>query len=250
MHRHARRRCCRTVASLLGASLAMLGTSAGAADAAGWTTANQHQLVPHTSIRTGGRARAPGTGCATPSTVGGASTVVMNPNSGPGTAANSGLPARHRLLPRAGPARHQLRPHVLRRGAAAAVKADIDASYAFYPGIDGIFLDEMSNARLHPVLLPVPLRGDQGEARRSRRGRQPRRRRLHQLATRTPVADEVVVFEGPAANYQRWTAPPWTAAKPGQPARAHRLRSGHRERDAADLQSLQAPERRPGLRHR
>jgi len=77
---------------------------------------------------------------------GGASTVVMNPNSGPGTAP---IPDYQRVIDYC----HARGQHVIAYvhtsyggRTAAAVKADIDTSYAFYPGIDGIFLDGMSNA--------------------------------------------------------------------------------------------------------
>jgi len=77
---------------------------------------------------------------------GGASTVVMNPNSGPGSAP---IPDYQRVIDYC----HARGQHVIAYvhtsyggRTAAAVKADIDTSYAFCPGIDGIFLDEMSNA--------------------------------------------------------------------------------------------------------
>jgi len=145
---------------------------------------------------------------------GGASTVVMNPNSGPGSAP---IPDYQRVIDYC----HARGQHVIAYvhtsyggRTAAAVKADIDTSYAFYPGIDGIFLDEMSNAastRSYYQYLYAAIKAKPGV--RDVVGN-PGAAASTSWQLDTPVADEVVVFEGPAANYQRWTAPPWTAAKP------------------------------------
>ena len=87
--------------------------------------------------------------------------------------------------------------------------AEIDATYAFYPAIDGIFLDEMSNdaasrayyqavygyVKRKPGVHDVV--GNPGAAASS----------AWQLST--PVADEIVVFEGTAQSYLRWAPPAW-----------------------------------------
>ena len=137
---------------------------------------------------------------------GGASTVVMNPNSGPGTAP---IPDYQRVIDYC----HARGQHVIAYvhtsyggRTAAAVKADIDTSYAFYPGIDGIFLDEMSNAastRSYYQYLYAAIKAKPGV--RDVVGN-PGAAASTSWQLDTPVADEVVVFEGPAANYQRWTA--------------------------------------------
>ena len=93
------------------------------------------------------------------------------------------------------------------------VRAEIDAYYAFYPGIDGIFLDEMSNnqaTRIYYAWLyqyirgkpgPHAVIGNPGAAAPS----------AWQLTT--PVADAIVVFEGSAAAYAAWSPPSWVRGR-------------------------------------
>ena len=91
------------------------------------------------------------------------------------------------------------------------VKADVDAYYARYPQVDGIFVDEMSNdpltRRYYRNLYthikaktsgPRFVVGNPGAAAATG----------WQLGT--PVADNVVVFEGSFTAYEAWSAPPWT----------------------------------------
>jgi hypothetical protein len=144
---------------------------------------------------------------------GGASTAVMNPASGPGAAAN---PDYHRVLDYC----HGRGQHVLGyvhtsygTRAAAAVTGEIDAYYRMYPAIDGIFLDEMSNAPstapyhrgLYAYIKGEPgahdVVGNPGAAATT----------AWQLTT--PVADAVVAFEGSSSAYLRWSPPGWSLGR-------------------------------------
>jgi hypothetical protein len=191
--------------ALIGAALAPEG-----AGAAAWGTDNQHQLVPayfypdwwNTSndwSRT----------CDAMNMTGGASTVVMNPVGGPGAAVN---PDYAQALGHC----HAVGQHVVGyvhtsygSRPLAGVRADIDAFYALYPSIDGIFVDEMSTdpaTRSYYQSIYADIRGKPG---------------VHQVVGNpggtpstswqltTPVADILVVFEGTAAQYLDWTPPAW-----------------------------------------
>lgn len=100
----------------------------------------------------------------------------------------------------------------------AAVQAEIDATYAFYPAIDGIFLDEMStdsSTRTYYRALYAYVKAKRG---------------FHDVVGNpgaaastswqldAPVADQVVVFEGTAATFSRWTPPRWATRRPSQVA--------------------------------
>jgi hypothetical protein len=91
----------------------------------------------------------------------------------------------------------------------AAVRADIDAHYARYPSIDGVFLEQMSTdpaTRGYYQSLYAYIGGNPG---------------AHEVVGNpglaaatawqldTPVADVVTVFEGSAAQYLGWTPPAW-----------------------------------------
>jgi hypothetical protein len=147
--------------------------------------------------------------CSTMNRTGGASTAVMNPNSGPGAAAS---PYYAQVLQRCHAQGHHVIGYVPTSYGArplGAVQADVDAYYAFYPGVDGIFLDEMSTdsatrayyqtlyAFVHGKPGPHEVVGNPGAAASS----------AWQLTT--PVADAVVVFEGTAARYLSWSPPSW-----------------------------------------
>jgi hypothetical protein len=154
--------------------------------------------------------------CDGMSAAGGTPIAVMNPASGPGTAAN---PDYQQVIGYChGRGRHVVGYVHTSYGARplAAVQAEIDATYAFYPAIDGIFLDEMSTdsstrtyyRALYAYVKAKPgfhdVVGNPGAA-------APTSWQLD-----APVADQVVVFEGTAATFSRWTPPPWATTRPSQ----------------------------------
>lgn len=190
--------------ALIGAALAPSGAQAA------WGTDNQHQLVPayfypnwwNTSndwYRM----------CDAMNTTGGASTAVMNPDGGPGAGAN---PDYAQALAHCHAVGQRVVGYVHTSYGSrplADVGADIDAFYASYPGIDGILVDEMSTdpaTRSYYQGVYASIRGKPG---------------VHQVVgnpgaaastawqLNTPVADIVLVFEGTAAQYLRWTPPSW-----------------------------------------
>jgi Spherulation-specific family 4 len=200
-----------TAALLLAIALALCAAStAGAA----WSTNNQHQLVPaymypdwwntpNNWFRM----------CDAMNVSGGPSTAVMNPASGPGTAAS---PDYQRVIDYC----HARGQHVIAyvhtsygSRDAAAVRGEIDAYYRMYPAIDGIFFDEMSNASstaayysgLYAYTKTKPgaheVVGNPGAAAAT----------AWQLTT--PVADAVVIFEGSSSTYQRWSPPAWSRGR-------------------------------------
>jgi hypothetical protein len=182
---------------------------------AAWGTSNQHQLVPAYFYPDWWNTPNNWTRmCDAMNRSGGPSTAVMNPNSGPGAAANADYAQAIALCHARG---QQVIGYVhTSYGArpAATVRAEIDAHFAFYPGIDGIFLDEMSNdpatrAYYRSLYLYVRAKpgarlvvGNPGAAASS----------AWQLTT--PVADAVNVFEGTAATYARWSPPSWVRPRP------------------------------------
>ena len=189
-------------------------TLAAGQAAAAWDTRNQHELVPayfypdwwntpNNWYRM----------CDSMKVSGGPSTAVMNPASGPGPAAN---PDYQRVVDYCHARGQRVVSYVhtsYGSRPAADVIADIDATYRFYPGIDGVFLDEMSTSQatapyyqaLYAAIKAKPgtrdVVGNPGTA--ASTGWQ----------LDTPVADEIVIFEGTAAQYQRWSPPGWAMRK-------------------------------------
>jgi hypothetical protein len=206
----ARRRIVAAVvlAVLLVVAAATLGTSPALA---AWGTNNQHQLVPaYTYPDWWNTPNNWYRMCDAMNVSGGPSTAVMNPASGPGAAAN---PDYQRVLDHCHAHGQRIVGYVhTSYGArpAADVIAEVDATYRFYPAIDGIFLDEMSTSQttapyyrnLYAYIKSKPgardVVGNPGTAASSG----------WQLDT--PVADEVVIFEGTAAQYQQWSPPGWS----------------------------------------
>ena len=181
---------------------------------AAWGTDNQHQLVPAYFYPDWWNAPNNWTRmCDAMNRTGGASSAVMNPNSGPSTAANPDYAQAIALCHARGQrvigyvhTSYGARP-------AATVRAEIDAYYAFYPGIDGIFLDEMSNdpaTRTYYRSLYLYVRGKPGA--RFVAGN-PGAAAASAWQLSTPVADAVVVFEGTAATYARWSPPSWVRSR-------------------------------------
>jgi hypothetical protein len=181
---------------------------------AAWGTDNQHQLVP--AYFHPGSWNTPDEWtrmCDAMNGTGGASTAVMNPNGGPGASADADY---GRALPACHARGQQVIGYVhTSYGArdAATVRSDIDAYYALYPGIDGVFLDEMSTdpatasyySSLYQYVRGKPgshvVVGNPAAAASS----------AWQLTT--PVADAVVVFEGTAADYALWSPPSWVGTQ-------------------------------------
>jgi hypothetical protein len=205
-------RCRRRLRGAALAGLLALCAAAFGADpaTAAWGTDNQHQLVPAYMYpdwwnTPNNWARM----CDAMNVAGGPSTAVMNPSSGPGTAAN---PDYQRVIDACHARGQRVVGYVhTSYGArpASDVRAEIDAYYRFYPAIDGIFLDEMSNSAgtaayyrsLYAYVKAKPgvrdVVGNPGAAAST----------AWQLTT--PVADAVVVFEGTASSYARWSPPGW-----------------------------------------
>jgi hypothetical protein len=182
---------------------------------AAWGIGNQHQLVPAYFYPDWWNTPNNWTRmCDAMNRSGGPSTAVMNPNSGPGAAANpdyagaiAGCHARGQRVIGYVHTSYGAR-------ALATVASEIDAFYAFYPGIDGIFLDEMSTdparrsyySSLYRYVRTKPgphaVVGNPGTAAASAWQRT------------TPVADAVIVFEGTAAAYAGWSPPSWVRSRP------------------------------------
>jgi hypothetical protein len=154
-------------------------------------------------------------------------TLVMNPDSGPGVGTDADYQramdychARGQTVIGYVTTDHANRP-------VDDVTADIDRWYEFYPGLRGVFLDEMSNHE------DDDSRAYYSELHRLVKQRSPR----HQVVgnpgiaaatpwqVTTPVVDVLVVFEGPfrrqrrndaAMPYQEWRPPSWVVShRPG-----------------------------------
>jgi Spherulation-specific family 4 len=142
--------------------------------------------------------------------------IVMNPASGPGTVADSTYAA---VLDYCLSKRQQVIGYIdtdYRERNLALVKAEVEQFYALYPGIAGVFLDQVSNEprravktyyrKLYrhikdtrpdalvvgnpgvPALTPWQVRGG-------------------------GIADILCVFEMPAAEYADWSPPNWVASR-------------------------------------
>jgi hypothetical protein len=145
--------------------------------------------------------------------------IIMDPADGPGRAVDANYRSaldycRSKRQTVIGYAYTQYRKRPL-----SAVKADIDRFFRLYPEIAGIFVDQISNdaapavkayyRKLYdhvkatsPTALVV---GNPG------------------AAATTPwqvedpvVADVLVIFEGPAAEYRKWSPPDWVRARPAE----------------------------------
>ena len=152
--------------------------------------------------------------CDAMATTGGPSTAIMNPASGPGAAAS---PDYQRVIDHCHARGQRVLSYVHTSYGgrpAATVRADIDATYAFYPAIDGIFLDEMSNdaatsAYYQDVYAHVRTKPGVAEVVGN-----PGIPATSGWQLDAPVADRVVVFEGTAADYLGWQAPAWVSRFP------------------------------------
>jgi hypothetical protein len=145
--------------------------------------------------------------------------IIMDPADGPGNAVDLNY---HSALDYCHSKRQTVIGYVYteyRKRSLSEVKADIDRFFRLYPAIDGIFIDQISNdtapavkgyyRKLYdhvkakaPTALVV---GNPG------------------AAATTPwqvenpiVADVLVVFEGPAAEYRKWRPPDWVPSRPSE----------------------------------
>jgi hypothetical protein len=151
--------------------------------------------------------------------------LVMNPNSGPGAAvdeqyraAMTGCQSRRQSVIGYVSTQHGLRP-------AGQVRADVDRYFTFYPGIRGIFFDEMSNdddTRAYYRSLYTHVKGRSAAARVVGNPGIPASSPWQ--VTPPVVADVLVVFEGPylrkagddphLAQYEDWSPPAWVSTRP------------------------------------
>jgi len=200
---HPPARARRLVAAALAAGLLVPAAATGAHAA---TTETQRQIVPAYFYPDDSANLWPAM-CSAPS----GSIAVANPDSGPGTAYD---PAYAEVIAACRAAGQRVIGYVhtsYGERSLEAVKADIDRFYAYY-GIQGVFLDEMSNdeadrdyyRRLDDHVkakgAAQQVVGNPGAAAATN----------WQLA----VTDVVIVFENTAAAYDAWTAPAWTLAAP------------------------------------
>lgn len=195
------------------------GTGAGCAVP---TVRNQRQAVPAYFYPD------PGTGlwpamCSAMNPEGGGSVAVLNPDSGPGGTADPGYAQAITGCHDRG---HKVLGYVSTdygRRPLERVLADVDRYGELYD-VDGVFVDEMGNDAEDPgtgsdvrayyraVYDHVKERGD-GSALVMGNPGVPAAR-AWQLSD--PVADVLVVFEGPADEYEQWTPPEWVRAQPPQ----------------------------------
>lgn len=193
---------------------------------ASWDTTNQHELIPLYVYPNWWVSGNPWYQvCDTMNAAGGASTAIMNPNSGPGTSRNSDYDY---VINRC----HAASNHVIGyvdtgygKVALNTVKANIDKYYSWY-NIDGIFLDEMSNnsgtsSYYHKIYQYIKAK-DATHTRVDVVGNPgaPATTDWQLNAPKgTQGADEVVVFEGPLSGGSGWgwedyVAPAWVSTYP------------------------------------
>ncbi len=154
-------------------------------------------------------------------------TAILNPDSGPGAAFDSDYAAVANAFQAAG---GRLIGYVYTGYGArseALVKAEIDRYYAQY-GVDGIFLDEVSNLAQHLGYYQSLHAYIKGGFERNHIVANP--------GTQTPeawlaTADVLVTFESPAAEYAGYAPDPWTAAQDA-------TRFAHLVYDVADADAM------------
>ncbi len=151
--------------------------------------------------------------------------LVMNPNSGPGMATDAQYRAAmtHCQSHRQSVIGYVSTQHGARP--AGQVQADVDRYFQFYPGIRGIFFDEMSNGedkRAHYRSLYAHVKEKSATARVVGNPGIPASSPWQ--LTPPIVADVLVVFEGPyirtanddpdLAQYKDWSPPDWVLTRP------------------------------------
>ena len=142
--------------------------------------------------------------------------IVMNPASGPGIVAD---PTYTAALDYCRSKRQQVIGYIdtdYRKRKLALVKAEIEQFYALYPGIAGVFLDQVSNEPVRAVKTYY-----------RKLYRHIKDTRPDALVVGNPgvpaltpwqvrgggIADILCVFEMPAAEYADWSAPEWVASR-------------------------------------
>ncbi len=156
-------------------------------------------------------------------------TAILNPDNGPGAALDGDYAAVVGALQAAGGKVIGYVHTGYGTRSASIVMADIDRFYGLY-GVDGIFLDEVSN-----------LDGDLGYYQSLHdyiKGGHDRNFIVANPGTQTPAsylatADVLVTFESPAADYTNYVADSWTSAED-----AGRL--AHLVYDVADADAMRA----------
>ncbi|MDP3288540.1 MAG: spherulation-specific family 4 protein [Methyloversatilis sp.] len=156
-------------------------------------------------------------------------TAILNPDSGPGAAFDGDYAAVANAFQAAG---GRLIGYVYTGYGArseALVKAEIDLYYAQY-GVDGIFLDEVSNLAQHLGYYQSLHAYIKGGFERNHIVANP--------GTQTPeswlaTADVLVTFESPAAEYAGYQPDAWTAAHDAS-------RFAHLIYDVADADAMRA----------
>lgn len=142
------------------------------------------------------------------------STVVMNPSSGPDRARNADY---QHVLSYCQAAGQKVIGYVYTsygKRSARSVKADIDAYYRYYPGIDGVFLDEMSNDPGTQPYYRGVYRHVKAKSGMTSVVGNPGSAAATSWQLDAPVADAVVVFEGLGSTFAQWTPPSWVLAQP------------------------------------
>ena len=143
------------------------------------------------------------------------SVVVMNPNSGPDTRRN---PDYQVVLSYCQAAGQEVIGYVhtsYGKRSSRSVKADIDAYYRYYPDIDGIFLDEMSNQTSTQSYYRSLYRHVKGKPGSSNLVvGNPGAAAATSWQLDTPVTDALIVFEGTSSAFSDWTPPAWVLSQP------------------------------------
>lgn len=214
-HRQAR------ILALIGLTLGLCLPTGSPPPAYGAEVENQHQLVPAYFYpdwyKTGNKWYRM---CNAMNTSFGSSVAIMNPASGPGVVANVDY---KKVLAYCHTKKQKVIGYVATGYGTvdlAKVVTAINKYYSLYPGIDGIFLDEMandpakavvgsSNARTYYRSLYKHIKartagaelvvGNPGAAAKTD----------WQLSG--PAVDVAVIFEGTAAKYAGWRAPAWVS---------------------------------------
>lgn len=161
--------------------------------------------------------------------------LVMNPSSGPGNARDDNYRS---AVEYARTRRQRVIGYVTTRNPAneirplAEVSAEIDRYYTFYPGIGGVFFDEMSNNPGNKAKYQAFYTWAKGKSPTALVVGNPGIPATHGgpendgawQVTSPAVADVVVVFEGPWARspgdaatlpeYRTWSAPAWVFSRP------------------------------------
>jgi hypothetical protein len=189
------------------------------------TAAAQHQLVPAYFFPSGSDSVNPWhIMCRRMNTTSGPSTAIVNPSSGPGTKAIAAYTEAIAYCHSRGQRVVGYVDTAYGKRPLRQVFADVDAFYQFYPGIDGIFVDQMSNCQGCGSIEPstsirsyyrrIYLRVKSKSLAHSDVVGNPGAAASTAWQVDTPVATTVVVFEGRASTYSTWTPPPWVLARP------------------------------------